>query len=130
MSIDRFELVRASFGKKAPAVDLPDKKSSEYFGERLFNRAVMRKYLDPQTFEALMECIDQGHPLDRAMADRVARGMKEWALENHVTHVTHWFQPLTEGRSGVGLGPVPGLCLAPVARHAEKYSKTPFRRLS
>ena len=97
MSIDRFELVRASFGKKAPAVDLPDKKSSEYFGERLFNRAVMRKYLDPQTFEALMECIDQGHPLDRAMADRVARGMKEWALENHVTHVTHWFQPLTEG---------------------------------
>ena len=43
MSIDRFELVRASFGKKAPAVDLPDKKSSEYFGERLFNRAVMRK---------------------------------------------------------------------------------------
>ena len=32
-------------------------------------------------------------------------------------------------RSGVGLGPVPGLCLAPVARHAEKYSKTPCRRL-
>ena len=23
--------------------------------------------------------------------------MKEWALEHHVTHVTHWFQPLTEG---------------------------------
>ncbi|MBQ5935788.1 MAG: glutamine synthetase III [Bacteroidales bacterium] len=97
MSIDRFELVRTSFGKKAPAVDLPDKKASEYFGERLFNRAAMRKYLDPRTFEALMECIDQGHPLDRATADRVAGGMKEWALENHVTHVTHWFQPLTEG---------------------------------
>jgi glutamine synthetase len=97
MSIDRFELVRTSFGKKAPAVDLPDKKASEFFGERLFNRAAMRKYLDPRTFEALMECIDQGHPLDRATADRVAGGMKEWALENHVTHVTHWFQPLTEG---------------------------------
>lgn len=23
--------------------------------------------------------------------------MKEWAMEHHVTHVTHWFQPLTEG---------------------------------
>ena len=23
--------------------------------------------------------------------------MKVWALEHHVTHVTHWFQPLTEG---------------------------------
>ena len=35
-----------------------------------------------------------------------------------------------EKRSGVGLGPVPGLCLALVAQHAEKYSTTPFRRPS
>ena len=97
MSSNRFELVRASFSKKAPAVEIPERKTSEYFGERVFDRAKMRKYLDPQTFEALLECIDKGHPLDRATADGVARGMKEWALENHVTHVTHWFQPLTEG---------------------------------
>lgn len=97
MSIDRFELVRASFRKKAPAVEIPDKKASEYFGERVFDRAKMRKYLDPRTLQALLECIDKGHHLDRATADGVARGMKEWALENHVTHVTHWFQPLTEG---------------------------------
>ena len=97
MSIDRFELVRASFRKKAPAVEIPDKKASEYFGERVFNRTKMRKYLDPRTLQALLECIDKGHHLDRATADGVARGMKEWALENHVTHVTHWFQPLTEG---------------------------------
>ena len=97
MSSNRFELVRASFSKKAPTVEIPERKTSEYFGERVFDRAKMRKYLDPQTFEALLECIDKGHPLDRATADGVARGMKEWALENHVTHVTHWFQPLTEG---------------------------------
>ncbi len=97
MSIDRFELVRASFGKKAQAVGAPSQKSSEYFGACVFDRAKMRKYLDPETLEALLECIDKGHPLDRATADGVARGMKEWALENHVTHITHWFQPLTEG---------------------------------
>ena len=97
MSIDRLELVRASFGKKAPAVEIPGKKTSEYFGERVFDRAKMRKYLDADTLQALLECIDKGHPLDRTTADGVARGMKEWALENHVTHVTHWFQPLTEG---------------------------------
>ena len=97
MSIDRFELVRASFGKKAQAVDAPSQKSSEYFGACVFDRAKMRKYLDPETLEALLECIDKGHPLDRATADGVARGMKEWALENHVTHITHWFQPLTDG---------------------------------
>ena len=31
------------------------------------------------------------------MADRVAEGMKRWAMELGATHYTHWFQPLTEG---------------------------------
>ena len=97
MSTDRFELVRESFRKKAPAVEIPSRKASEYFGEQVFDRAQMRKYLDSDTLQALLECIDKGHPLDRATADGVARGMKEWALEHHVTHVTHWSQPLTEG---------------------------------
>ena len=43
------------------------------------------------------DCIEGGKPLDRKTADGVARGMKEWAIEHGVTHVTHWFQPLTEG---------------------------------
>ena len=41
--------------------------------------------------------IDNGAPLDRSIADAVAKGMKQWADENGVTHYTHWFQPLTEG---------------------------------
>ena len=97
MSIDRTDLVRKAFVKKAPAVEIPEEKISEYFAERVFDRAKMRKYLDPETLQALFECIDEGKPLDRKTADGVARGMKEWALEHHVTHVTHWFQPLTEG---------------------------------
>ena len=35
--------------------------------------------------------------LDRSIADAVAKGMKQWADEQGVTHYTHWFQPLTEG---------------------------------
>ena len=97
MSIDRTDLVRKAFGKKALTVNIPKEKISEYFAERVFDRAKMRKYLDPKTLQALFECIDEGKPLDRTTADGVARGMKAWALENHVTHVTHWFQPLTEG---------------------------------
>ena len=31
------------------------------------------------------------------IADEVAKGMKQWAMEMGVTHCTHWFQPLTEG---------------------------------
>ena len=41
--------------------------------------------------------MDNGAPLERAIADEVAAGMKRWATELGVTHYTHWFQPLTEG---------------------------------
>ena len=95
--LDRFNLVRESFMKKAKPVDKPDGLPSEYFGELVFNRKQMEKYLDAKTLKALLACIDGGHPLDRETADGVARGMKEWALEHGVTHITHWFQPLTEG---------------------------------
>ena len=83
--------------KKAKPVDKPEGRPSEYFGELVFNRKQMEKYLDAKTLKALLACIDGGRPLDGETADGVARGMKEWALEHHVTHVTHWFQPLTEG---------------------------------
>ena len=95
--LDRFNLVRESFMKKARPVNTPEGLPSEYFGELVFNRKQMEKYLDAKTLKALLACIDGGRPLDRETADGVARGMKEWALEHHVTHVTHWFQPLTEG---------------------------------
>ena len=95
--LDRFNLVRESFMKKARPVDTPNERPSEYFGELTFDRNKMQKYLDAKTFYALLECIEGGKPLDGKTADGVARGMKEWALEHHVTHVTHWFQPLTEG---------------------------------
>ena len=95
--MDRFSLVRESFMKKARPVDAPEGRPSEDFGELTFDRNKMQKYLDAKTFYALLECIEGGKPLDRKTADGVAKGMKEWALEHHVTHVTHWFQPLTEG---------------------------------
>ena len=97
MSSDRFDLVKESFEKKAIPSERVEGKPSDYFGELVFDRRKMRKYLDADTLSALLECIDKGHPLDRKTADGVAEGMKEWALEHHVTHVTHWFQPLTEG---------------------------------
>ncbi len=97
MSIDRSELVKESFEKKALEFKAPKARPSEYFGELVFDRAKMHKYLDPDTLDALLKCIDKGEALDRKTADGVAEGIKTWALEHGVTHVTHWFQPLTEG---------------------------------
>ena len=95
--MDRFDLVKESFEKKALPVENPSLKTSEYYGELVFDRTKMHKYLDADTLKALLECIDNGAPLDHKTADGVAAGMKEWAMEHGVTHVTHWFQPLTEG---------------------------------
>ena len=97
MESNRLELVRYSFEKKALPVDIPEERTSEYYGELVFDRAKMRRYLKPDVLKALLDCIDNSKPLDRNTADGVAKGMKEWALDHHVTHVTHWFQPLTEG---------------------------------
>ena len=95
--MDRFSLVKESFEKKEVPAEIPACKTSEYFGELVFDRKKMNKYLDQDTFQALLACIEGGQPLDRKTADGVAKGMKEWAMEHGVTHVTHWFQPLTEG---------------------------------
>ena len=57
----------------------------------------MYKYLPKNVYEKLIDVIDNGARLDRSMADAVASGIKQWAVENGVTHYTHWFQPLTEG---------------------------------
>ena len=92
----RFEVVQHAFTKKAVPFNTPDEMPSEYFGELVFNRDKMRKYLDPDTYNALTGCIDEGRPLDRQTADKVAQGMKTWALAHGVTHVTHWFQPLSD----------------------------------
>ena len=97
MSYDRLEMVKASFEKKAIPANVPSGKPSEYFGELVFDRDKMRKYLDSKTLSSLINCIDKTESLDLKTADAVAKGIKEWALEHGVTHVTHWFQPLTEG---------------------------------
>ncbi len=95
--MDRFDLVKESFIRKAVPAEAPESKVSDWYGELVFDRAKMCKYLDSDTLQALLSCIEGGKPLDRKTADGVARGMKEWAMEHGVTHVTHWFQPLTEG---------------------------------
>ena len=86
----------ASHKKPVEAV-APVERPSEYFGKKVFNRAKMYKYLPADVYQKMIDVIDNGAELDRSIADAVAKGMKQWADENGVTHYTHWFQPLTEG---------------------------------
>jgi len=93
----RFQVVEEAFKKKAVNVEIPTERPSEYFGKYVFNRAKMYKYLPADVYAKLIDVIDNGARLDRSIANEVAAGMKQWAMEYGVTHYTHWFQPLTEG---------------------------------
>ena len=93
----RFEVVAEAFKKRPLIVDTPKERPSEYFAKYVFNRQKMYKYLPADVYAELVNVIDNGARLDRSIADAVASGMKQWAMENGVTHYTHWFQPLTEG---------------------------------
>ena len=93
----RFQVVGEAFKKKPLDVKTPAERPSEFFGKKVFSREKMYKYLPKDTYEKMIDVMDNGVPLDRTVADAVAAGMKQWATENGVTHYTHWFQPLTEG---------------------------------
>ena len=97
MSKLRFRVVETAFKKRAAEIPAPAERPSDYFGQNVFNRAKMFKYLPEKAYERITDCIDNGAPLDRETADIVAAGMKKWAIGMGATHYTHWFHPLTEG---------------------------------
>ena len=97
MSNLRFEAVSEASKRKPVEVTAPSERPSEFFGKKVFNRQKMYKYLPADVYEKLVDVIDNGARLDRNIANAVAKGIKQWADENGVTHYTHWFQPLTEG---------------------------------
>ncbi len=97
MSSLRFKVVEEAFDRKAQPVEIPAERPEAYYGEAVFNRQKMFEYLPKRTFDALVHAIENKEPITRETADAVARGMKQWAIDNGARHYTHWFHPLTDG---------------------------------
>ena len=68
---------------------------ADFFGENVFNDAVMQARLPKKVYVELKRTIQEGKELEASIADVVAHEMKEWAIEKGATHYSHWFQPLT-----------------------------------
>ena len=88
MEVLRFQVVGEAFKKKPLDVKAPSERPAEYFGKLVFNREKMYKYLPKDVYEKMIDVMDNGAQLDLAVADMVAKGMKQWATENGVTHYT------------------------------------------
>ncbi len=93
----RFKALIDAQAKKPVAVTAPGHVLADYYGQNVFGRSQMARYLSADTFKAFCDVLDHGTPFNRAIADDVAVGMKNWAMDMGATHYTHWFQPLTDG---------------------------------
>lgn len=93
----RFDLLSKAFEHKAVEKTNNGSRPADEFAKYVFNREKMQKYLSKYTYKVLTDSIDKGITLDRSVADGVATGMKQWAMDMGATHYTHWFQPLTGG---------------------------------
>ncbi len=78
-------------------VEAPSNEVTVYFGTKVFDLVKMEKYLSKDAYRAVKRAISEGSHIDRKMADQVAAGMRDWAIDNGATHYTHWFHPLTDG---------------------------------
>lgn len=68
---------------------------TDIFGINVFNDEAMQVYLPKSVYKKLKKTIEDGLEMDNDIADSVAHGMKDWAIDRGATHYTHWFQPLT-----------------------------------
>ncbi len=80
-----------SNGVKVPA----STKITAIFGENVFTLKTARELLSDEAYKSLLISVKGGRKIDRAMANQIASGIRQWAELKGVTHFTHWFQPLT-----------------------------------
>jgi glutamine synthetase len=70
-------------------------KVTAIFGQNVFTLKTAREYLSEEAYKSLVASSKGGKKIDRAVANQIASGVRQWAESKGVTHFTHWFQPLT-----------------------------------
>ena len=94
-NLNRIHAVNTVAALHAPVPEPAAPVDMSSYGEDVFSADVMREYLPKATAEKLLATINNGAPLDPAIAADIAHAMKRWALVRGATHFTHWFLPLT-----------------------------------
>ncbi len=92
----RFQALQELFRREPIKSEKKAQTTSEYYGNNVFDRTKMKKYLNIDAYEVFTRSTEKNEPIDRTLADQIAAGMKTWATEMGATHYTHWFHPLTD----------------------------------
>jgi glutamine synthetase len=91
----RYTALDLATNRKPELANIPEGKISDYFGELTFNDTAQREYLTKDAYDQVVNAIERGDRINRAVADQIASSMKSWATNKGATHYTHWFHPLT-----------------------------------
>jgi glutamine synthetase len=94
MSTIRFKALESLINREPIMNSAQPEKISDYFGKGVFGETAMREFLSKEAYEKVKDAIEHGSRIERDIADQVASSMKAWAMNQGVTHFTHWFQPL------------------------------------
>ena len=97
----RINTVVESLTKAPRNVIFPQKNGqvqpiSEIFGQNVFTRKEMAKYLPKPVYKTFVSSLKGKQRMDKVTADAIAHAVKVWAIERGATHFTHWFQPLND----------------------------------
>ncbi|MEY3240422.1 MAG: glutamine synthetase catalytic region [Bacteroidota bacterium] len=98
MSLSRFNALQAIENRPDPFFFDEEGAAptiASYFGENVFGEEAMKKHLNESAYISVKASIQSGQKLNKAVADVIANGIREWAQEKGCTHFAHWFQPLT-----------------------------------
>ncbi len=65
------------------------------FSQYVFDDKKMKKAMSAKDFAEFKATVNEGKPLSKELASKIAEAMKNWAISMGATHYTHWFQPMT-----------------------------------
>jgi glutamine synthetase len=91
----RFDAIKGLSSDSGDVQVAGSSKITAIFGANVFTLKTAREYLSDEGYKSLLSSIKGGKKIDRAVANQIAAGIRQWAEGKGVTHFTHWFQPLT-----------------------------------
>ncbi len=99
--IARFKAIESATSRTPRKFDLPKDDLgrslavSDFFGQFTFGVKEIKGAIPRGDFERFVELTHNGQTLEKDLADKIAKAVRNWALEMGITHFCHWFQPMT-----------------------------------
>jgi len=97
----RFQAIQDATSRRPRKFDIPRDDLgraiavSDYFGSHTFGVKEIKNAILKSDYDRFMDTIHKNAPLEKDLADKIAKAVRNWGMEMGITHFCHWFQPMT-----------------------------------